>query len=107
MNRENERNAAIDQQPKEGKDIQIQFHLAPDLEYVYRDIFNVYAGRGDVVIELGNLHRSMPGHATIANRIVVSVSNAYILVQTLQQALQAAQVQLQQQLQQTKKSPGA
>lgn len=88
---------------EEQEDFQIQFHLAPDLEYVYRDIFNVYAGRGDVVIELGNLHRSVPGHATIANRIVVSVSNAYLLVQTLQEALQAAQAQLQQQMRQAQK----
>lgn len=83
--------------------IKVQFHLAPDLEYVYRDIFNVYAGTGDVVLELGNLHRSMPGHATIANRIVVSVSNAYVLVQTLQQALQGAQQQLQQKMLQSRK----
>lgn len=82
------------------EEFQIQFHLSPELEYVYRDIFNVYAGRGDVVIEMGNLHRSVPGHATISNRIVVSMSNAYVLVQTLQQALQQAQEQLQQQLQQ-------
>ncbi len=83
--------------------IKVQFHLAPELEYVYRDIFNIYAGTGDVVIELGNLHRSMPGHATIANRIVVSVSNAYVLVQTLQQALQGAQQQLQQKMLQSRK----
>ncbi|WP_028318094.1 hypothetical protein [Desulfobulbus elongatus] len=83
--------------------VQVHFHLPQDLEYVYRDIFNVYVGTGDVVIELGNLHRSMPGHATISDRIVVSVSNAYVLVQTLQQALQAAQLQLQQQMNQARK----
>ena len=73
----------------------IQFHVPPELEYVYRDIFNVYAGTGDVVIEFGNHHRAMPEHASISNRIVMSVGNAYLLVQTLQDALQKAQAQLQ------------
>ncbi|OQY59155.1 MAG: hypothetical protein B6245_08140 [Desulfobacteraceae bacterium 4572_88] len=77
----------------------VQFHVSPDLEYVYRDVFNVYVGAGDVVIEFGNLHRAMPDHATISNRIVLSVANAYNLHQTLQQALQAAQMQLQRNLQ--------
>jgi hypothetical protein len=56
-------------------------------------------GAGDVVIEYGNLHRAMPGNATIKNRIVMSVANAYNLHQILQQALQAAQMQLQKNLQ--------
>ena len=77
----------------------VQFHVSPELDYVYRDVFNVYVGAGDVVIEFGNLHRAMPGHATIKNRIVMSVANAYNLHQTLQQALQAAQLQLQKNLQ--------
>ncbi|MCF6246845.1 MAG: hypothetical protein L3J69_05735 [Desulfobacula sp.] len=73
----------------------IQFHVPPELEYVYRDIFNVYAGAGDVTIEFGNHHKAMPEHASISNRIVMSTGNAYILVQTLQQALQKAQAALQ------------
>jgi hypothetical protein len=73
----------------------IQFHVPQELEYVYRDIFNVYAGPGDVIIEFGNHHRAMPEHASISNRIVMSVGNAYLLVQTLQQALQQAQAALQ------------
>ena len=86
-----------DQQPN------IQFHVPPELEYVYRDVFNVYVGAGDVVIEFGNLHRAMPGHAGISNRIVLSVAGAYNLHQTLQQALQAAQLQLQKNLQEQNK----
>jgi len=84
--------------PKENNDNgqpTIQFHVPPELEYVYRDVFNVYAGTGDVVIEFGNHHRAMPEHASISNRIVMSVGNAYLLVQTLQQALEKAQAQLQ------------
>ncbi len=73
----------------------IQFHVPPELEYVYRDVFNVYAGAGDVLIEFGNHHRAMPEHASISNRIVMSVSDAYLLVQTMQQALQKAQAQMQ------------
>ncbi len=81
----------------------IQVHVSPELDYIYRDIFNVYVGAGDVVIEFGNLHRAMPGHASISNRIVMSVANAYNLHQTLQQALQAAQMQIQKNLQEQKK----
>ncbi len=74
---------------------EIQFHVPPELEYVYRDVFNVYAGVGDVTIEFGNHHKAMPEHASISNRIVMSTGNAYLLVQTLQQALQKAQAALQ------------
>ena len=73
----------------------IQFHVPPELEYVYRDVFNVYAGAGDVTIEFGNHHKAMPEHASIANRIVMSTGNAYLLIQTLQKALQDAQAALQ------------
>ena len=83
--------------------LKIKAHVPPELDYVYRDIFNVYVGAGDVVIEFGNLHRAIPGHATISNRIVMSVANAYNLHQTLQQALQAAQLQLQKNLQEQNK----
>lgn len=78
-----------------GDNPDINFHVSPDLEYVYRDIFNVYAGVGDVTIEFGNHHKSMPEHASISNRIVMTTSNAYLLMQTLQNALQKAQEQLQ------------
>ena len=85
------------QKEQQGNDQQptVQIHVPPELEYVYRDVFNVYAGTGDVLIEFGNHHRSMPEHASISNRVVMSVSNAYLLVQTLQQALQKAQAQMQ------------
>ena len=76
----------------------VRFHVPPELEYVYRDIFNVYAGTGDVIIEFGNHHRSMPEHASISNRIVMTTANAYVLMQTLQEALQKAQAALQHRL---------
>ena len=77
----------------------MKFHVPPDLDYLYRDVFNVFVGAGEVVIELGNVHRSMPDHVTISNRIVLSIGNAYNLVQTLQQALQEAQKKMHQNLQ--------
>ena len=97
MTENNQNTNENEQQPN------VQFHVAPELEYVYRDVFNVYVGVGDVVIEFGNHHRAMPEHATISNRIVMSVANAYTLHQTLQQALQQAQIQLQKNLQEQKK----
>lgn len=82
----------------------IRFHVSPDLDYTYRDIFNVYVGSGDVVIEFGNQHRAMPEHATIGNRIVMTVGNAYALIQTMQKTLQEAQVKLHEQMQAQKKT---
>jgi len=76
----------------------IQFHVPPDLEYVYRDIFNVYVGAGEVVVEMGIRHRSMPQHVSITNRVVMSVGSAYTLIQTLNQALAQAQQKLQESL---------
>ncbi len=81
----------------------VQVHVAPDLDYLYRDVFNIFVGAGDVVIEFGNVHRSIPNHASISNRIVLSVANAYNLQQTLQQALQSAQIKVQQALNEQQK----
>lgn len=78
--------------------VKIQTHIAPDLDYLYRDIANVFVGAGDVVIEFGNFHRSMPGHATISDRIVLSMANAIELQQSLGTAIMEAQERLRQQL---------
>jgi hypothetical protein len=83
----------------------IQFHVSSELDYAYRDIFNVYVGSGDVLIEFGNQHRAMPEHATISNRIVMTVGNAYALIQTLQKTLQDAQIKLHEQMQAHKNDP--
>ena len=69
----------------------IKVHVSPDLDYCYRDVANIFVGAGDVVFEFGNLHRSMPGHVTIGNRIVLSMANAIDLQQKLGQVLQEAQ----------------
>jgi hypothetical protein len=73
----------------------IQYHVSPELDYSYRDIANIFVGAGEVVLEFGNHHRSMPGHISISNRIVLSVASAYELQSKLQQGLMQAQQQMQ------------
>ena len=76
-------------QPSEKQTINV--HLPQDLEYCYRDISNIFVGSGEVTFEFGNHHKSAPGNATISNRIVMSLANAYDLQQRLEQALMEAQ----------------
>ena len=76
----------------------VKVYVAPDLEYCYRDVCNVFIGPGDVILEFGNKHRAMPGNITIANRITLTTANAFALMKTLQQALDAAQQQLQERM---------
>ncbi len=84
----------------------VQFHVSPELDYVYRDVVNIYVGPGDVVLELGNRHRSMPEHVTIANRIVLSIANAYDLQKRLGEALTDAQEKLREQVRQQQGAQG-
>ncbi len=84
----------------------VKFHVSPELDYLYRDIVNIFVGSGDVVFEFGNHHRSMPGHVTVSNRIVVSLATAYDLQQKLQQVLLEAQKQMQKSLMEKKLSGG-
>lgn len=79
---------------------QYQVHVSPDLDYCYRDVANIFAGAGDVVLEFGNMHRSMPGNITIGNRIVLSMANAIDLQHKLGQVLEEAQKQLQERFKQ-------
>jgi hypothetical protein len=83
------------QQPETQK---IQVPIPPDLDYLYRDVVNVFVGTGDVVFELDNIHRSMPSSATISNRIVFIKATDYDLHNRLGQAFAEAQQQLQQNL---------
>lgn len=69
----------------------INVHMPQDLEYCYRDIANIFVGSGEVTLEFGNHHKSAPGNASISNRIVMSLNNAYDLQQRLEQALMEAQ----------------
>lgn len=69
----------------------ISAYVAPDLEYCYRDISNIFVGANEVTFEFGNHHKSAPGNAVINNRIVMSLANAYDFQQRLQQSLMEAQ----------------
>jgi hypothetical protein len=74
---------------------EIQVHISPDADYKYRDICNIFIGPGDVVFEFGNHHRSTPEHATIADRVVMTVPQAIKLRNTLDRALTEAEKQLE------------
>lgn len=82
----------------QGDTQKLQVHVSPDVDYSYRDIVNIYVGQGDVVLEFGNHHRAMTGHATIANRMVLTLANAYALQSQLKKALDEAQSQIDQHL---------
>ena len=82
--------------PDNPEEEKIKVNVASDLDYVYRDMINIFVGTGDVVLEFGNRHRSMPDHGTIFNRIVLSIPNAYDLQERLRQTLNEAQLRLQQ-----------
>ncbi len=73
---------------------QMQMYIPPDLDYQYRDLFNLIAGPEEVVLEFGNRHKSLQGRATIANRIVLSPQNAIRLHQTLGNAMQRLQQEM-------------
>lgn len=94
----------MEQNQSQAEQVNIQVHISPDLEYSYRDVYNIFVGPGEVVIEFGNRHRSAPNHVTISNRIVLSVANTYGFSQNLQQALKEAQTKAQQVINDQKKA---
>ena len=71
-----------------GEDQKIKVHIPPELEYAYRNFFNIYAGPEEVLIEFGNQHRSVPGTAAISDRIVLSYGNAHKLQNALTKMLE-------------------
>ena len=77
---------------------QVNIHVDPLLDYSYRDMINIHAGQGDVILEFGNIHRCVDNSATISNRIVLSTHNAFELQKQLQSVLLQAQQQIQQKL---------
>ena len=88
------------QNVNESSQPEVRVHVSQDLDYSFRDIVNVFVGAGEVVFEFGNHHRSMPGHVTISDRIVMTIGNAFDLQNRLQSALLEAQKQIQKNLQQ-------
>lgn len=77
---------------------QIQVHVKHDLEYAYRDMFNLFVSPEEVTIEFGNRHKSVANEATMHNRIVLSISNAMKLQRSLQEALSSMQKHVREQI---------
>ena len=73
-------------------------NVAGNLDYSYRDVFNITAGPEDVVIELGNVNRSQSDQVTVFNRIVLSPGTAMRLAQGLQQSLNQMQEEMKKQM---------
>ncbi|MEF2144299.1 MAG: DUF3467 domain-containing protein [Desulfovibrionaceae bacterium] len=67
--------------------VQLRLSCDPDLEYLYYDVFNVFVGPEEVVLEFGNRHRADPETGTIHQRVVLSPGTARQLVQTLGQGV--------------------
>ena len=88
-----------------GQERQIQVHVKHDLEYVYRDMFNVFVSPEDVTIEFGNRHKSVANEATVHNRIVMSISNAVKLQRSLQEALTSMQKHVKEQIEAAANKP--
>lgn len=80
----------------------ISVDYAEGVDYKYRDILNVFVGRGDVILEMGNLHRSVPNQATIGDRVAISLTTAYDFHARLGQALKEAQEVLQKEMAQSR-----
>lgn len=71
----------------DSQDKEVKLHVPQDLDYSYRDMFNVYVGFEEVIIEFGNRHRSVENQVRIGDRIVLSLSNANRLQQALVRGL--------------------
>lgn len=69
----------------------MQITIKQDMDYVYRDMFNVHVGLDEVILEFGNLHRVPENTATLSDRIVISVRNAVRLQQVLGKVILEAQ----------------
>jgi len=97
---EEKNTSSKDSEKSEQQSQNIKMHVAPDLDYCYRDVANIFVGKGDVLFEFGNHHRAMPGNVSISNRIVLTTAAAYELQQQLQNVLMQAQKQMQLEMQQ-------
>lgn len=90
------------QAPNEEGGNQLQVHIPADLNYEYRNITQVFGGAGEVVIEFGVRHHSLPNHVNVYDRVVMTPDNAFHLMKQVEQVL----IGLQQHSQKTKSPPG-
>lgn len=65
-----------------------------DLDYKFRDFFNVNASATEVVIEMGNVHRSVQNEAVLRDRVVFSIPGAIQLKDALNSALAEVERQI-------------
>ncbi len=68
------------------------------LEYVYRDIFNIYVSQEEVLLEFGNKIRPKDNEIVLGNRIVLSIPNAIKLQNALAGTISKVQKQLQEKM---------
>ncbi len=95
---QNQKEAAADETPVQ----KVTVNYADNCDYKYRDVLNIFVGRGDVILELGNIHRSVVGQATISDRVAVSMATAFDFHARLGQALKEAQEALQKEIAQSR-----
>ncbi len=65
-----------------------------DVDYKFRDFFNVNASATEVVIEMGNEHRSVQNEAVLRDRVVFSIPGAIQLKDALNSALAEVERQI-------------
>jgi len=78
----------------------LEVYIHPDADFVFREVFGVYVGAGEVVIEFGNYQRIDSRKVVISDRIVMTINNAYKLMRYMEDALQQAQAKMQELLKQ-------
>ncbi len=69
----------------------IKLHIDPEIEYKYRDLFNIHISAEDVVLEFGNIQRGVQEQGAIKDIIVLSPANAIRLQQALAQSIENMQ----------------
>ncbi len=69
----------------------IKLHVDPEIEYKYRDLFNIHISTEDVILELGNIQRGATTQGAIKDVIVLSPSTAIRLQQALAQSIEHIQ----------------
>ena len=72
---------------KNNKENTIKLHIDPEIDYKYRDLFNIHISAEDVVFEFGNIQRGTTGQGAIKDVIVMSPANAIRLQQALSQSI--------------------
>lgn len=73
--------------PENHSEKKIKLHVDPEIEYKYRDLFNIHISTEDVILELGNIQRGGTAQGAIKDVIVMSPSTAIRLQQALAQSI--------------------